>query len=543
MDIGFSMDRVLDVENTMELVPKTAVNVAKIAAKADSNSTSLISFTNVVPPSPHSLIARVLRLRYRLQVVSTIAAAANRGIQCAAMFFNQMTTAAKGADAAAAGAPDVTASFCAFPIQSVAQTISLTLNGTETTVQASDLIHALSRTLSEEELTRYASECPCYLDDMTSYTREFGSARGPIGNVYYKPRTRSEFAPLTNVLSGANLIQTQVYEFVEDLWVSPFTLGNRSDLEGLAHVNNISLQIRLGDIQKMVSACNTTGTVVVQANFVEIPSLELVYYQLPEAMRKALPPKVYYPYDHIQRFQTTYNPGGLLNVAPAVSNYGTSAIQLPSIPHKLVIFVQYKPSNKTQATSDTFAHITGVDITFMGRTGLLANMTSFDLWRMSCENGLNVPYQQWRNGCGSVLIVRPDRNLGLEVGSYVGVAGEQTTFQASLSFDFANYLNATDAESPNVAMDINIVPITEGKCVLSDDLTCQFVTLDINKSTVNTLSSEAPVEEPPAASGSGLHRVRKFLKRRHRGGSSLGGAPLGGASLGGRVYNKRHPRE
>jgi hypothetical protein len=210
--------------------------------------------------------------------------------------------------------------------------------------------------------------------------------------------------------------------------------------------------------------------------------LHLTYLQ-PQA-NQVVPFRLNYPYYSVRRFQT--DDPALLTGEPDVS-YNSQNVQrfgedpqgfrntinfnnvtLHEIPKRMYLFAKGRPSTvadagrlrsdvaqTTQASrpadnivavapntvddpldaihqTDTFAHIRGLRVNFDSQDGRLSTLTSYDLWKLSCRNGLKRSWQFWRYYGGSVLCLEFGKDLNLNPLLCPSVRGN---FQLSLSLD------------------------------------------------------------------------------------------------------------
>ena len=101
-------------------------------------------------------------------------------------------------------------------------------------------------------------------------------------------------------------------------------------------------------------------------------------------------------------------------------------------------------------TTDTFAQINTVSITWDNRNGLLASALSTDLYTMSVKNGLQDSFPAWAQYSGSVLCVEMGSDIGLLDGQAPGMAGQ---FQLNVQ---CNYTNISAA---SINYQLYVVPI------------------------------------------------------------------------------------
>ena len=64
-------------------------------------------------------------------------------------------------------------------------------------------------------------------------------------------------------------------------------------------------------------------------------------------------------------------------------------------------------ADRTFTSSDTFFALQNINLTWQGKSGLLANAQPVDLFHIAKRNGTNLSYDQFVNYCGGVLKLIP----------------------------------------------------------------------------------------------------------------------------------------
>ena len=156
-------------------------------------------------------------------------------------------------------------------------------------------------------------------------------------------------------------------------------------------------------------------------------------------------------------------------ISPIASvTYGTAAlpqttvvqsqtITLPMIPDLLVMFVKpqtYSSRGQLDPTQcDWSLPITNISLSFDNFSGLLANHSQYELYKMSVNNGLEMDWDEWAGSAwasgsktalvGGPLVLRPGRDFALSVGQAPGLVGNFTlqfnlTLQNSTGYGYAS---------------------------------------------------------------------------------------------------------
>ena len=157
---------------------------------------------------------------------------------------------------------------------------------------------------------------------------------------------------------------------------------------------------------------------------------------------ETLPAMMEYPYTQTLVFTTSVLavPSVFTNIANQTIT--TNAIQFNTIPDQIFIYLMRQIGDRNHLTSDTFASILSVSINFMNQTALLNSVSAGvapgsnqqkDLYNFCKANGYNGTYDQFRWLTGSVVCIKPGKDLGLEPSLAPGMNGLYN-FQATLQF-------------------------------------------------------------------------------------------------------------
>jgi hypothetical protein len=147
--------------------------------------------------------------------------------------------------------------------------------------------------------------------------------------------------------------------------------------------------------------------------------------------------------------------------APAIATIQSNTITLPNIPDYLLIYL--KPTNYADSTQgDWSLPVQRISMNFDNFSGLLANQTQQQLYKMSVDNGVDMDFSEW-TGLGQIqtswaetegpagsaglqggfvslvggpLVLRPGRDFSLQAGQAPGLVGN---FQLQFDLTVANY--------------------------------------------------------------------------------------------------------
>jgi len=343
--------------------------------------------------------------------------------------------------------------------------------------------------------------------------------------------------PLTTSIASAAGTQSATqnvylrWQSSEHLLLPPFIFGDAFELStGLFGVQNFQVQMNLlpnpsravrltadAGGQSVGNAVATYGTPAwatlstAYSPNVNQPSLSVQF--LTPALDVPLPPKSIVPYMEFPRYITTGLPAipGTIGTAPTsakgvvsgATQITTNTITLPNIPDLIMIYL--KPSTPgatgvfTTSAYTTRANTTGptafdstiadftlpvqaISLNFDNFSGLLANHTQYQLYKMSVNNGLTMDFPTWCGESrsaplwsadaalaatnaqgtpylatsGGPLVLRPGRDFALQAGQAPGLVGN-FTFQATVTVgcQFANGIAAG-------GVSLYVVPISTG---------------------------------------------------------------------------------
>ena len=335
--------------------------------------------------------------------------------------------------------------LAAFPLTSLAQTMTATINDTTTTMNTGDVLYEVLR-LADYKKNRAQRTCPTYLDTYKSYNSAFGAINNPLGDYTNAVDSGSvpngawsQFSftdptglPLTgngNYTSGGvqvdylngvpvvrsvlGVVQTSYPLFfsftsTEKLVLSPFVFSDTHEQDtGLFGIQNIQLVMNM-------TAPSTTAIAgrVIRQNSVSGCALANVAYNnstsngspfansrvnvqfLTPSLDIPLPPKSVVPYMEFPRFISSQQFATPIPIGGVQSQIVSQTITLPQIPDLLIIYA--KPTAYAAQDADYHLPLTQISINFDNFSGLLSSHTEEQLYAMSFRNGLDMDYSAWR---------------------------------------------------------------------------------------------------------------------------------------------------
>ena len=556
---------------------------------ANNPSTSAILF-NIRPPQA-VLVDRTIEVDLKLQLVFTGTSGSGNLINVNSLI----------------GTSAWTDAVRFLPFSQICTSATANINNTQVSFIPYQC-NGLYRCISDSDLNSYFSMTGGMPDQFQSYgdATSLGQNRNPFAaygeNPYFQ--TRGSLFYTATGLSGT--AATIIVEISEPIMLPPFLYGHQGQMKpALANIQTLDLNFVLGNLQRFWSHDNSAGAVGgphvitnIVANVVSANALVTFITPYDDNRVDLQKAYIYQNFNVVPYLSTstaTLAGGSAATLALGSQSYG-------SIPSKLYIWAEDTNSTKSVNTSDSFAYIQSLSITWDNRTGLLASATPMQLYKMSVANGLNMSFAQWQSFCGSVIVVDVAKDLGLDNLECPGMLKQiQFLLQATIS-NPANYpsglINATRTYN------LVVVPVFPGYIAIRNgsaesvvgDLTANDVIIaktspDIRYARYNhqqmfsgggifgdlwsgikdiyqgvkkygrpvvdafgkALDSVAPLAQlnPALASAYGVARgihsgadqgLRLAGLSRKMGGMSVGGMPIGGMIAGGRRHPRQHRR-
>ena len=558
--------KVLDLEPIVDLnydsvqkeVVKKGVTQRNIEVMPSSNVTNTnITFQNIAPPSLTTVVDRNFRVKYTLVGVVTFPVAGStagmypippavvgQGVEraypngAAAYVAGQsaIDPETNGVGGGGVGELNYTMALRAFPLNSSLANCDLKLNGGATTLASNDLV-CIKPYLIEDSEIRYF-ECPVQRDDGAQYTSNSNNDnRNPFNsfrqNTAYPTRGSYLATLVYENVAGGNVTRVYQWEITESIIISPLVWGKSFDDEGFANLVNISINLRIQDIQRSISLCSgLVENSSVQMSIAPITvagtefgkntcDLLLNYCDQDPIFAARQPSTLYYNWDLVQIDANSNAVSGALTNASPDKNFNSNALRLSTIPDKIYFYL--KPTKgqllgaAAQTITDTFLRIMHLTVQFGSDPNLLTSFEEEDLWRMSCKNGLNMSFHEWKYTNGSIAIIDIASDLGLKSDE---AAGASKYNQIKVSGTYSCTPLAYAGQATAVLYDAVTVVITGGEAVISPNK-CQFTNQSIDSSQVlalttmsdNTIQASGFRRLHGTRGGSLLHHAGKYLHK------------------------------
>jgi hypothetical protein len=254
------------------------------------------------------------------------------------------------------------------------------------------------------------------------------------------------------------------------------------------------------------------------------PSLEVMYHT-PSPLYK-VPDLLQYDYYEIIRYATQ---GKNLASGAVQQQFKTNNIILNSVPNKVIIYAKRQDADLYAVNgyqyADSYCRLSQVNILFNNRSGILSQMSDYQLYQMSRKNGLNMSFSDWWV-TGSPIIMSPSSDWGMNNDSEAnGVQGQ---------YNLQIESNVENQSSNALTFDFNIIVISEGVLTLEaggrtiSELAC-LSHKDVLDATSRPWMRWSELRKFGGSMYSSFRRNMPHAKLMKHGGAVSGGAVSGGA--------------
>ncbi len=326
-----------------------------------------------------------------------------------------------------------------YPIATNTQTATLTVGNESFSVQPIDFIQALARYGDYDYANYNASQFPSMPDQFQAYSdyATYGTGRNPLA-LYGENSaqdTRGGF-PMTVVSNGNGSAELKMV-ITEPLFISPL-MWSGGDAPGIVGVESVRVQL-----QPSLNSSSFSRVWSHASNGNTLSGITVTFYNPPELLYTIVMPNessikyeisktYFYPYYNLD---TTMKSAALSISAGSTSTINSNQVTLGGVPEKVYIFARRQDSDQTYLTSDVFAAIESIDITFNTQTGILSNATSQDLYSISVRNGLKSSWSQFSQYCGAVLCLQFGTDIPLPGNE---APGSSSAFQFKITASVRN---------------------------------------------------------------------------------------------------------
>lgn len=311
----------------------------------------------------------------------------------------------------------------AFPLASLMQSLTISVNGSSVTSQPKDLVYFRQRCDNDEEFrARYLSGAPCLPDPANSYKKSpqaySFTVTGGGGGTYIVPNASSPFVDEFAFASTcehsraafpklAEVAGTSVtYELFEPLLHGLCEEGD--DALALTNVRELSISINWDSSLRRIwsrPADAILGDLAVNL-VVQTPELHICYVEPSDASK--IPLQVSIPVVHHQVKST---PVGTITAAET-KTVSFNNIIVGQMPRRAYIYARPNNATQNERVADGFCSIKRLSMTVGTRSGLLGSASPYQLYKMAVQNGVGMNWNQWSKRVGSVAVIDFANDIG-----------------------------------------------------------------------------------------------------------------------------------
>jgi hypothetical protein len=359
----------------------------------------------------------------------------------------------------------LTCGLRAFPLTASTETLTFKINNATVTTNLRDTIHALMHFgSSPEERNRWMSGIPSLQDQFQVYSDgadpEQAGMRNPFAwwatNGLEQTRQIGNWGTLVDPNNFVTI------DLVEPVFISPLN-WSEAEVPGFLGVTSFQVIYTLGNLARAWSDAvdGAAATRITDVQF-EGNTAELHLEYITPQITYQIPTKTFYPYYELGRYVKSTGVDVVGNANPyAVAEAGpfyTDTLSFSSIPKRIYIYARKPEDSRNMGwianQTDSFAQITGINITWNNQAGVLSSASEKDLHDISVRAGCDMSWIQWRKYLGSVLCIRPGIDIPLGALEANGTGPGPYQFQATLKLK-----NLSAANGP---FDITVVAVLEG---------------------------------------------------------------------------------
>jgi hypothetical protein len=207
------------------------------------------------------------------------------------------------------------------------------------------------------------------------------------------------------------------------------------------------------------------------------------------------------------------------------------------MPELIYVFARPRIDQRTAAQADAFLSlgdpasasglVPNISITLGNRSGLMSSASAKTVYEIAVRNGYQGSWNDWYIGSGSLIMIAPVTDLGLDVANGDVLPGESgsVNFTIQAQFSNANYVSAfakTGAAAlTNLALELVVIPVYKGIATITPD-NCVFNLGQLSEAEVSHMLTRGDVvsseQVKPTIMGAGLFgRMKSIFSQVARG--------------------------
>jgi hypothetical protein len=327
-----------------------------------------------------------------------------------------------------------------FPISSIIDTIDLTINGTHFTASVNQYIHALMTYTTPEYRDKVFGNNGYHHPDKADYDKTIGLIENPLnktgegGRHGETPRGACFYEELEFYADNNAVAKSGIrLKLREPLLLSPLMMEFG---HGMTNINDLSITINWKSDKKRAFSMIETSNVFMQLETRNPADRELTNVKLNGKIAPNVDPQLvvryYTPQDDIKipnEIVLPYKqPKVVIQSAVSIANNGTHVfnsnnIRLNQIPEAVYIYAKRSRATETMLTSETYASIEQLNVSWKNKTGVLSGFRESELLQTAQGNGCDIQRSEILQG-GYVLKLVFGKDLPLDDNESGGTRGD-----------------------------------------------------------------------------------------------------------------------
>jgi hypothetical protein len=291
-----------------------------------------------------------------------------------------------------------------------------------------------------DNFVNYSSGTDTTINPLGSY---MGSTRRANGRGFYPIRVVSN---ATDATPGNPLLAEVEVDIVELFTISPLEYDGNL-VPGLANVTSLQLNFNLSsDKQRFWSFAKRDAGEIAAIDNITFSDYKVHFCEITLPVFYSLPPSIALSYYDVQR---QFSGSQLVAGSPSQANktkaqISTQTYQLNQTPSRIIVVVKPVEQNNVHQ-SDTYAHITGINIQYNNMSSILSSASTQQLFAISSRNGSTQSYAEWS---GYAVDYGNAATLG-EINNQVALTG------SILCLDFGKDVSADPTSIPGTSINAN----------------------------------------------------------------------------------------
>jgi len=345
----------------------------------------------------------------------------------------------------------------AYPIASITNSCQVTINNNTMSMQVSDIVPALSHYIKHKKMPPY----PWMLDKYAVYADGVAANNNPLGQYFNKISNdlvpRGAYPMVIVNGATASSITATIFEVV---WLPPFLMESDEGL-GFSNVRTMDFVWNFSsNLSRIVSHATSSATFSSVSVALNQPTL---YMKYTTPKMGYVPRTLQYGSHEINRYPTSYSSALTPNSSATIVS---TNMQLNAIPSHMYLFVREANANQTYASTDTYAVINGINLSFNNVSGIMSSASEMDIYNTSKQNGLQDDWEEYHGvianmgtqvgTVGSVAKLAFGKDITLHSSDYVGKIG---AYNLQVNVSVTNRNQSVNITSPTLYI-VTITPST-----------------------------------------------------------------------------------